>query len=340
MDDAALARPSRDRWVGRRGDLLTQDPRLRDVLRLAQRGARTELTILITGETGTGKELLARFIHANSARANRPFVAYNCSAVPATLVESEFFGYVRGAFTGAARDRRGVFDLAHGGTMFLDEVSDLHPEAQPKLLRVIEDGEVWRLGDERPHQVDVRLISATNRELKTMVAAGRFRDDLFFRLAVVVLPIPPLRDRRGDIPLLARHFLEAYGKECGRPDVRISSGALKLLEGYEFSGNVRELQHLIARAVILLEAGDTLYPEHFPEARGDRRAESFQERVREFKRGLILDAVNSAGSMRRAAAQLGMSPRNLRKLCRRFAVVGVRGPKVPPVYQNDPPQTA
>jgi formate hydrogenlyase transcriptional activator len=233
------------------GIMVGQSPGLHEVLRLAETVAPTNSTVLITGETGTGKELLARAIHERSARQDKPFVRVNCAALPQGLVESELFGHERGAFTGASQRRQGRFELADGGTLFLDEISDLPLEAQAKMLRVLQDGLIDRVGGRQPIPVDVRIITATNSDLGTAIEEGRFRPDLFYRLNVFPIAIPALRDRPVDIPLLARHFVQHYSLKLKRPCREIEDSSMRRLVQYSWPGNVRELQNVIERAVIL-----------------------------------------------------------------------------------------
>ncbi|MEA3210043.1 MAG: hypothetical protein QOE70_3100 [Chthoniobacter sp.] len=231
---------------------------LEDIARLQNFG-RT--TVLITGESGTGKELVARAIHHRSPRAGAPFVTVNCVAVPGELAESMFFGHVKGSFTGAIADRKGYFELADGGTLFLDEIGDMPPALQAKLLRVLEDGEVTPVGATQPRRVDVRVLAATNADLQVKIAAGEFRQDLFFRLARYTVETPPLRERREDIALLAAHFLGFFAGEMGLPPPALSAGAVALLEEYAFPGNVRELKNVMERALIL-SGGEPIQREH------------------------------------------------------------------------------
>ena len=233
------------------GGLVGDSPALAGVRRRVELVAPTDAAVLITGESGTGKELVARAIHQRSNRADRPLVKVNCAAVPRELYESEFFGHSRGAFTGAARDRVGRFELADGGTLFLDEVGEIPLDLQPKLLRVLQEGEFERLGEERTRKVDVRVIAATNRDLKREAEAGRFRQDLYFRLNVFPVEVPPLRDRPGDIPALATHFLALAARRLGRPLPGLTTADARRLCEYTWPGNVRELQHLIERAAIV-----------------------------------------------------------------------------------------
>ena len=248
-----------ERWgiaglVGKSG---TIDKILQDIGLLQNTGT----TVLITGESGTGKELIARAIHHGSPRSSGPFIPVNCAAIPADLAESTLFGHARGAFTGADRDRTGCFDLADGGTLFLDEVGDMPPGVQAKLLRVLEDGWVLPLGAARGRRVDVRVLAATNRDLQSDITSGRFRQDLYYRLARFPVRVPPLRERREDIPLLTRHFLSLFAAEMDVDPLPLSPEALAALEAYDFPGNVRELKNIVERA-LLKSAGADLRPEH------------------------------------------------------------------------------
>jgi DNA-binding NtrC family response regulator len=224
---------------------------MEDVIRTLERVAETKSTVLITGETGTGKELVARAIHDRSAQRDMPLIKVNCAAIPDTLLESELFGHVRGAFTGAAANKKGKFALAHGGSILLDEIAMLGQPLQAKLLRVLQEREFEPLGSERPQKVDVRVIAATNRDLRQMVADGKFQEDLFYRLNVIPIRIPPLRERREDIPVLAEYFVRKHAQRSGRPASRLDESALALLQRYDWPGNVRELENTIERAVVL-----------------------------------------------------------------------------------------
>jgi DNA-binding NtrC family response regulator len=217
--------------------------------------APTTATVLIVGESGTGKELVARAIHAKSPRATKPFVAINCGALPESILESELFGHERGSFTGASAQKRGLFEEARGGTLFLDEIGEIGPKMQVQLLRVLQEGEIRRVGAAETIKVDVRVVAATNRDLKAEVAAGRFREDLLFRMQVVTVNVPPLRERRGDIPLLIKHFIARHADRLGRPAPRVAPEVFEMLEGYEFPGNVRELSHILERAMLLAREG-------------------------------------------------------------------------------------
>lgn len=231
---------------------------MREVYRLMESAASSPIAVLIEGETGTGKELVARGIHRAGPRASAPFLAVNCAALPETLLESELFGHKRGAFTGATHDRRGHFETAAGGTVFLDEIGDMPPSMQARLLRVLQEGEVIPLGDSRPRRVDVRILSATNRDLAAAVREGRFRDDLYFRLAAFPIRLPPLRDRREDLPLLIDHFLRQATARVSRSIGGVSGEAVERLTEYDWPGNVRELQNEIERAVTLGTDGENV----------------------------------------------------------------------------------
>jgi DNA-binding NtrC family response regulator len=247
----------------RRGapQLVGEDPSLRKVFASLQRAAATDATVLLEGESGTGKELFARSLHALSPRADAPFVAINCAAIPENLLETELFGYEKGAFTGAAGRKPGKFEMAHRGTLFLDEIGDLPMSLQAKILRALEEKKFERVGGTALLSVDVRLVAATNKGLRAAVAARRFREDLYFRLSVFPITIPPLRDRPGDIPVLARYFVERFCRDLKKKPFALSPGALEQLQSYRWPGNVRELQNCIERAVILAD-GETLLPRH------------------------------------------------------------------------------
>jgi transcriptional regulator with GAF, ATPase, and Fis domain len=241
--------------AGAFGELIGQSPAQETVARQIDLVAPTDSTVLILGESGTGKELVAREIHRRSQRASKPLIKVNCAAVPRELYESEFFGHARGAFTGALRDRVGRFELADGGTLFLDEIGEMPLELQAKLLRVLQDGELERVGEERTRKISVRLIAATNRDLRVEVEAGRFRRDLYYRLSVFPIELSSLRKRKEDIPLLAAHFLEALARKVGRPKLRLTLANVQQLQQYDWPGNVRELQHVLERAVITSTGG-------------------------------------------------------------------------------------
>jgi len=237
------------------GDIIGNSPGLRKVMQQIQLVAATEATVLVTGESGTGKELVARAIHEHSPRKDRALIKINCGAVPETLFESEFFGHVKGSFTGALKDKPGRFELADGGTLFLDEIGEVPLAMQAKLLRVLQEQEIERVGDTRTRKISVRIIAATNRDLKKEVEAGRFRQDLFYRLSVFPIEIPSLRERRDDIPPLAAHFVKQSAQRMNRPTPRVTQGTMAQLTAHDWPGNVRELQNAVERAVILSQGG-------------------------------------------------------------------------------------
>jgi len=310
--------------------IVGSNPRFVAAFELALRVAPTRAPVLLQGETGTGKELLARFLHAHSPRVARPFVAVNCAAVPESLLESELFGHERGAFTGALTRRLGRFERASGGTILLDEIGDMSPAMQAKVLRVLQEREIERLGSNAPTSVDVRVIAATNRDLEQEVEAGRFREDLYYRLAVVVITLPPLRERGEDIALLAQHFLEQFGREYQRSGCRISEEAYAALLAYTWPGNVRQLRNVIERAVLLCN-GETILPEHLPSrirgasarAMGERAAGERAERPASGERLKPLDELErehirralalTGGRLGRAALILGIHRNTLRR---------------------------
>jgi two-component system NtrC family response regulator len=252
-------------------NIITQSHKMRNVLEIAGQVAARDSTVLLTGESGTGKELLAKAIHQNSLRAGKPFITVNCGAIPESLAESELFGHRKGSFTGASSDRAGKFEAANEGTVFLDEVGELALPLQVKLLRVIQEREVDKIGSPHPVKVNVRMLAATNRNLRNLVEDGSFREDLYYRLSVVAIELPPLRERRDDIPLLARHFLKQYADRYGIPDLSVSEDAMEKLIHYIWPGNVRELQNVIERMAVLAK-NSVLQVDDLPEE--IRRAES------------------------------------------------------------------
>jgi len=280
----------------------------------------TETTVLIQGETGTGKELVARFIHEESNRRNRIFIPVNCGAIPKELVESEFFGHARGAFTGATQEKKGYFEMANGGTIFLDEIGEAPPELQVKLLRVIQESEIMPVGYHQPKQVDVRIIASTNRDLKAEVKAGRFRQDLFFRINVFSVTIPPLRERKGDILPLADFFLEQFSRKLNRRLCRLGESTRELLLAYSWPGNVRELQNEIERLVLLSETGKEIGPELLSDHSliSDRDLKSA---VRDLEAEMIKSAlVRFRQNKSRTARALGISRQSLLEKLRRMGI--------------------
>jgi two-component system response regulator PilR (NtrC family) len=285
--------------------------------------AGTKANVLVSGESGTGKEMVARAIHGMGERRSLPFIAVNCAAIPENLLESELFGHVRGSFTGAVQNKTGLFESADKGTLFLDEIGDLTPSLQVKLLRVIQDKSIRRVGGNDDRLVDVRIITATNRRLDEEIAAGRFREDLYYRLNVIEIPMPPLRERRDDIPLLVAHFMEKYARELGKPVEGVSEAALNRLAEYPFPGNVRELENVIERATALSH-GPTIELELLPPAvlnpakappssRISPEGVSLEGLMADYERGLLLEALGPARGVKKRAAQLlGISFRSFR----------------------------
>lgn len=261
------------------GELIGQSPALEAVARQIDLVAKTDSSVLILGESGTGKELVAHELHRRSSRAYKPFIKVNCAAVPRELYESEFFGHAKGAFTGALRDRTGRFELADGGTLFLDEIGEIPLELQAKLLRVLQEGELERVGEERTRKINVRLIAATNRDLRMESEAGRFRQDLYYRLSVFPIELPPLRKRLEDIPLLAKHFLSISATKLARPKLKLTLANVQQLQQYDWPGNVRELQHVIERAVITADGSRMTISLQASNTASDRRKPSTSELI-------------------------------------------------------------
>ena len=326
------------------GGLIGTSPRMLAVYRLIEGVATATSTVLVLGESGTGKELVARAIHQRSSRAGKPFVAVNCAAIPKELVESELFGHIRGAFTGAQAARAGLFETAHGGTIFLDEIGDLPLAAQVKLLRTLQEGEVKRVGSDETKIVDVRVLAATNVELKTRIEAGTFRSDLYYRLNVIAIHLPALRERGDDVMLLAHHFLEKYARRMDRPSKRLSADAMQALRDYAWPGNVRELEHAIERAVVLglgeaIVRADLPVEAQFPDeaptrvaAAGSGRkplpnvshladlpyAEAKSIAVAQFEQAYVEQLLKrAAGNLSEAARLAGVDRSNFKRLARR-----------------------
>ena len=281
---------------------------MRQVYEQVAQVARSNATVLLRGESGTGKEMIASAIHYNSLRSKRPFVKINCAALPDTLIESELFGHEKGAFTGADRFKKGRFEMAEGGTLFLDEIGDLPLQTQIKLLRVLQEREFERLGGTETIRANIRLITATNKNLEEAIARGEFREDLYYRLNVFTIFLPPLRERKSDILLLAEHFLEKYEKEHGKRIRRISTPAIDMLMSYHFPGNVRELENAIERAVLVCDSS-VIHGHHLPptlqtaEVSGTQNQLTFASAVAAFERGLISDTLKSTGGNVAAAAR-------------------------------------
>jgi two-component system response regulator HydG len=317
-----LAAEFRERY--RFENIIGRSAPIRDVLGRIVRIAPTDSTVLITGESGTGKELVAKAIHANSRRADRPFVTVNCAAISETLLESELFGHVRGAFTGAVSARKGLFEEANGGTFFFDEIAETPLSFQAKLLRAIQEGEIRRLGDSRVLKVDARIIAATNQELQESIAEKRFRQDLYYRLNVARFILPPLRDRREDIALLADHFLEKCVRKLGRR-AELGEGVIDYLMRYDFTGNVRELENMIEQGVALAENGvislDDVIPLDSPAKSQKPRSKVMQDVIDEAEKDAILEALREVqGNRERAAEMLGLSATTLWRKMKRLRI--------------------
>lgn len=319
-------------------EIIGISPAMQEVLRLVARVAETDMTVLISGESGTGKEVIARALHRQSKRAAGPFVAVNCGAIPATLFEAEFFGYEKGAFTDARQSRPGKFELAAGGTLFLDEVGDIPLEAQGKLLRALEERAITRLGARRTTPVDVRVIAATHKDLEKALGQGEFRDDLYWRLNVVRIHLPPLRERRADIPLLLDHLLDRLNRELGVGVAAITPEARQLLIEYDWPGNVREMENTLRQAMLLCQGGTITADDLPPRIRGETSAQSPHE-ADEFSHLTLADAVRRAsehlekrlilarlahygGNRTLTAESLGISRKTLFNKMRQYGIAG------------------
>jgi len=317
----------RSELESRFGQLVAASPKMEAVIQSAKKAAPSDSTVLLLGESGTGKDLLARSIHSWGPRRNRMFKPVNCVALSEELLASELFGHEKGSFTGASSQKRGIFEVADGGTVFLDEIGDMKPGLQAKLLRFLQNREFDRVGGTRTIKVDVRVIAATNRDLRQAVKAGTFREDLFFRLNVVNLTLPPLRERQEEIPQLAELFLKKYCREAKKPVMQISPPAMKMLTAYPWPGNVRELQNAIERAVVL-KTGEVLTPEDFalqPMEVSDEDAAApnlgYHESVEHYKREILRRALARAGgSQTRAAELLGLQRTYLARLIKQMGV--------------------
>lgn len=319
--------------------MIGTSPKMRQIFELIQNIAPQSSRVMITGESGTGKELVARAIHENSARSKGPFITINCGAFPETLLESELFGYLRGAFTGANENRRGLFQAAHGGTLFMDEIGNMSVTMQVKLYRVLQEGKVRPIGSTEESDVDVRVIAATNKNLENEIVEGRFREDLYYRLSVIPIHLPPLRERREDIPLLAREFLERFSKSMNKKVIGIEPEAMRRLEVYDWPGNVRELENTIERAVAL-EGGTRILTEALPERIRSHFQEStpsishngegpalppeglnLEEHIQKLERAYLLAALERSGGVRtHAADMLKMSYRSFRHYAKKYGV--------------------
>jgi two-component system, response regulator FlrC len=317
-------------------EIITSDRRMRELIQLAKTVAQSKATVLIQGESGTGKELMASLIHANSTRSARPFVAINCAAIPENLLESELFGYERGAFTGAVSSKAGKFEFANGGTLLLDEISEMDIRLQAKLLRVIQEGEVDRIGGRRPIPVDVRIVATTNRNLADCVKDGTFREDLFYRLNVVNLTVPPLRERVGDVKILSQHFLAIYGQKNGKALEGLTEAALGLLESHTWPGNVRELENVLERAALTAKDrhvtdGDVVIERRsvaqgIAQGLAERTDRSWApgQTLDDIERSVILEALKyHSGNRTHTARALGISIRTLRNKLADYRRLGI-----------------
>ena len=302
--------------------LFGTSPKMEEVKQTIEQVADTSATVLIRGESGTGKEVVARLVYSHSLRREKPFVKVNCAAIPHELLESELFGYEPGAFTGANRQKLGKFDLANQGTMFLDEISEMHPALQAKLLHVLQDGEFARLGGKRDIAVDVRVVTATNHDLREATARGQFRADLYHRLAAIVTELPPLRERSGDIDMLATYFLDRAAKAYQKPVAAFSEAAMTTLRSYNWPGNIRELQNVVERAVLLC-GGEVVAPEHLGDLWTRESAEMgfLRSEIRDEKARRIEEALRrSGGNITIAAQLLGVSRSNLSRLMKALGI--------------------
>ncbi len=324
QEDSPLAAQVMKGFIG-------QSDAMRTVFEQIAKVASASATVLITGDSGTGKELVARAIHYGGARASSPFVPVNCGGIPESLLESELFGHAKGAFTGASSAKAGFFQAAEGGTIFLDEVGEMSLAMQVKLLRVLQEKEVAMVGTTRARKVDVRVIAATNKDLQALVRKGTFREDLFFRLNVIALPIPPLRDRGDDVILIARHFAQKYAAEAGRPVPAFSDGALRTLRDYAWPGNVRELENVIHRLIVLSE-GDRIEVSDLPDLMrfSALRGGGASPSLAEVEAGHIRKVLEIAGGNRtRAAEMLGIDRKTLREKIKRYALEAPGSPSEP-----------
>jgi len=319
--------------------IVSKHPKIIEMMQIVRQVADSKATVLVEGESGTGKELVARAIHFNSQRAGFPFIVVNCSAIPRELLESELFGHEKGSFTGAGRKKIGSFELAHKGTLFLDEIGEMPKELQVKILRAIEGYRFMRVGGTEEIDVDVRLITATNRDLKAAVEAGEFREDLFYRLHVVSIKLPPLRERREDIPLLVAHFIEKHKKEVKGRNFEISERAIQALESYSWPGNVRELENCILRAMLLSKSNRIEFEDLSPEVRGEEgepvrpvpRNSDELKRMKwqlkrktedELERVFLKEALKrNKGNISKTALDVGMDRRQLQNLIRKHRIV-------------------
>jgi len=287
------------------------NPKLLEALEIAEKAAPTDLPVLVDGESGTGKELMAKVIHANGARADKPYISVNCGAIPENLLESELFGHKKGAFTGASNDRKGKFESAHTGTIFLDEIGELPQEAQVALLRVLQEREIERVGSSDPITVDVRVLAATNSDLEAAVERGAFREDLFYRLNVVPIRLPPLRDRAADIPILVEYLVDRFARQTGKRIRTIEKQTLQRLAAYDWPGNVRELQNVIERAVVLSEGDTFAIDESWLTKKRGRTGSTLADGEKAMIEAALTESQGRVAGPRGAAAKLGIPRQTL-----------------------------
>lgn len=321
-----VQREMQSRFVDKFGfdRIIGQSRVMKELFELLSKVAASEVPVLVSGESGTGKEVVASALHANGPRKDKPFVVQNCSAFNDNLLESELFGHLKGAFTGAVRDKEGLFEVADGGTFFLDELGEMSPALQVKLLRVLQDGTFMPVGATKSKRVNVRIIGATHRNLEDMVAKGTFREDLYYRLAVVTVRLPPLRERIGDVPALVQHFLDLYAKKSGKPRASISPEAMSLLEGFEWPGNIRQLENEIQRALVMKGEDEVILPVHLSPGLTNGRISTgsvgaaiggemkLKDALEQLERRMIEGALaRTNGNKSEAARQLGVSRSNL-----------------------------
>ncbi len=312
--------------------IIGQHPKILETLQTVSQVADTDATVLIQGESGTGKELIARALHYNSSRRNKQFIAVNCAALPEELLESELFGHVKGAFTGAINDRPGWFEKADGSTIFLDEINDMSSALQGKLLRVLQSGEYSRVGSSEIRHCNVRVVAATSKNMKAMIKEGQFREELFYRLNVIDICLPPLRDRKSDIPILIRHFLKLYTDKYGKTDLRLSAQAEKALMNYDFPGNIRELENIVQRAVILTQDSE-IRTKHLPETviQPENQVQDTKQfmpltelkhnELNKVEKNALINYLNeSSGNISKAAEHAGLDVSNFRKLIRKHEI--------------------
>ncbi len=309
-------------------EIITNSPQMISIFETLDLISPSNVSVLILGESGTGKELIARAIHTKSSRRDRRFIVQNCASIPETLLESELFGYRKGSYTGATHDKPGLFEVADGGTLFLDEIGDLSLSSQAKILRALQDGEIRRIGDNTPIKVDVRIISATNKDLQDLIFKGLFREDLFYRLNIVTIKVPPLRERKEDIPILARHFLTAYCQKLGKHYAGIEKNAIDVLSGYSWPGNVRQLKNEMERIAILLQEGELVTSDRISEViqqavliKSSSDSRSLKDVLENVQQRMVIDALSKyKWNKTKAAEELGITRRGLLKMIERMGL--------------------